>query len=292
MGRSIVASIKTKPSYKRTGFTIAKLEQALEAGYLLSAREPGDKMKKSFAPSSIGYGKGTCPRFWHIAFGGAWFEETPDAVGVATMAHGTAAHERIQEALEKAGVTVAVTGKRTREDSDSGRQEHEAKLDDPPIFGYIDLILEIDGERVVGEIKTTSSDIWRWRATYNKPAPYHLYQILIYMHITGLDHGFLMYEERDTFQIAIIEIRMDETNKKVLDDALEWMRAVHKNFTDGGEIPKAPWTKKNKACRECPVFNKCWNIGLADDDENRLPIGSDKIGAMEVYNPPTGEARA
>ena len=269
--RSIVASIKMKPAYKRPGFTVAKLEKALEEGYLLSRREPGEKQKKSFAPSSIGYQHGTCPRYWHIAFTGAWFDETADAVGVATMAHGNASHERIQEALEKAGVVVPVPPS-DRPRKGNGKPEHEAKLDDPPVFGYIDLILEIDGERVVGEIKTTGTDIWRYRATNHKPAPYHLYQILLYM-----DHGFLMYEDRDTFQIAVMEIRMDETNRKVLDDALEWMRSVHNNWKEGGEIPKAPWTRRNKSCRGCPVFEKCWN--------SDLPVGSDRIGAMEVYKP-------
>lgn len=263
MGRSIVASIKTKPAYKRDGFTAEKLEEALERGYMLSAREPGEKTKKSFAPSSIGYQHGTCPRYWHIAFGGAYFGESADSVGIASMATGVTSHERIQSALEKAGVVVSL--------------EEKAVLEDPPVFGYIDLILEIDGEKVVGEIKTTGTDIWRYRASTGKPAVYHMYQILLYMHITKLDHGFLMYEDRDTFQICTIEIKMDEKNTKVIEDALAWMRSVRKNWEDGGEIPKAPWTRRNKACRFCPVFEACW--------EKDLPVGSKDIGVMEVVKP-------
>lgn len=275
--RSIVAQIKTKPARAGSGFTVKKLEESLEKGYLLMARESEDKKKKSFAPSSIGYQHATCPRYWHIAFSGAFFEEHADAVGVAVMSAGTSAHERIQTALEKAGVTVAVTGERTRKDNDGSKPEHEAKLADPPVFGYIDLLLEIDGERVVGEIKTTGADIFRYRSTSNKPAPYHLYQILLYMHITKIDRGFIMYEDRDTLQVCIIEVYMDEKHRKVIDDALDWMREVHGNWKDGGEIPHAPWTRRNKACKTCPVFNTCW--------EGDLPAGSKKIGAMEVYKP-------
>lgn len=263
-GRSIIAAIKVKPRSNSTGFTVEKLEAALEKGYLLSARESKFTTKKSFAPSSIGYEKGTCPRYWHIAFSGADFIESPEAFGVAVMGAGTASHDRIQKALEKAGVVVEL--------------EAKAELQDPPVFGYIDLILEIDGEKVVGEIKTTGADIFRYRMTSHKPAPYHLYQILLYMRITGLDKGFLMYEDRDSLQICVMEISMDEKNAKVLDDALDWMRTVYNNWKDGGEIAAAPWTKRNKACRHCPVFNDCW-------DEEKYPKGEKTIPAMEVYKP-------
>ena len=275
--RSIVASIKTKPKRTSEGFTVEKLEQSLEKGYLLMAREPGFKTKKSFAPSSIGYQHATCPRYWHIAFTGAHFAEHADAVGVAVMSSGTSAHERIQTALEKAGIVIPVTEKPTRHSDAKGKPEHEAKLEDPPVFGYIDLLLDVDGEKVVGEIKTTGGDIFRYRSTSNKPAPYHMYQILLYMHITKIDRGFVMYEDRDTLQICVIEVLMDETNRKVIDDALDWMRKVRKNWEDEGEIPKAPWTQRNKSCKTCPVFETCWN--------SDLPVGSKEIGAMEVHKP-------
>lgn len=263
MGRSIVSSMKTAVNRPDKGFTPKKLEEALEKGYLLTAREPGFKTKKSFAPSSIGYQHGTCPRYWHIAFDGAYFDDTPDPVGVAVMASGTAAHERIQGALEKSGVVKSL--------------EEKAILEDPPIFGYIDLILTFDDEDVVGEIKTTGGDIFRYRASTSKPAAYHLYQILLYMHIKKLDKGFLLYEDRDTLNIAVIKVNMDEENTKRIEDALEWLRKVRKNWENGGEIPKAPWTRRNKSCRMCPIFDECW--------EKDRPVGSPEIGAMEVMKP-------
>lgn len=263
MGRSIVSSMKTAPSRDKPGFTVKKLEEALERGYILSSRPPGFKTKKSFAPSSIGYQHGTCPRYWHLAFSGVYFDDTPDAVGSAVMASGTAAHERIQKALEAAEVVKSL--------------EEKAELSDPPVFGYIDLILDIDGQEVVGEIKTTGTDIFRYRASSGKPAAYHLYQVLLYMHIKNLDEGFLMYEDRDSLSVTIIRVKMNAENKKRIEDALEWMRKVRKNWEAGGEIPHAPWTARNKACRMCPIRKACWDEGL--------PEGSKEIGAMEVVKP-------
>lgn len=260
---SIVATLNARTQKPKEGFSVAKLEKALQSGYLLMGRESQHRKKKSFAPSSIGYQHGTCPRYWHIAFSGAHFEEKAEAWNIAVMGSGTDAHERIQTALEKSGT---LEGKEVSLENDS-----------PPIFGYIDVILNVDGERVVGEIKTTGADAFRYRSTTGRPAPAHLYQILIYMKLMELDTGFIMYEDRDSLQVAVVEVSMDDVHKEMVDDAFEWMEAVYNNWNSGGEIPKAPWTKRNKACRGCPVFDACW--------DGKLPVGSDNIGAMEIVKP-------
>ena len=260
---TIVATLNARTQKSREGFSAAKLEKALESGYMLMSRESQHRQKKSFAPSSIGYQHGTCPRYWHIAFGGAHFEEKAAAWNVSVMGSGTAAHERIQNAFNAAGVLES--------------KELELKNEDPPIFGYIDVILDIDGDRVVGEIKTTGADAFRYRAHTGRPAPAHLYQILTYMKVLGMDQGFLLYEDRDSLQVAIIDVSMDEVHQSMIDDAFAWMQSVYDNWKSGGEIPKAPWTRRNKSCRGCPVFDTCWDSGL--------PEGSTAIGAMDVVKP-------
>jgi CRISPR/Cas system-associated exonuclease Cas4 (RecB family) len=260
---SIVKTLNARTQKSKKGFSVAKLEKALQDGYLLMGRESQHRQKKSFAPSSIGYQHGTCPRYWHIAFSGAHFEEKAEAWNVSVMGSGTAAHERIQTALKKSGILES--------------KELEIKSDNPPIFGYIDVVLNIDGERVVGEIKTTGADAFRYRATTGRPAPAHLYQILIYMKLMELDTGFLLYEDRDSLQVAVIVVSMDEVHKEMVDDTFNWMEAVYNNWKAGGEIPKAPWTRRNKACRGCPVFDACW--------EKKLPVGSDSIKAMDIVKP-------
>ena len=68
-------------------------------------------------------------------------------------------------------------------------------------------------------------------------------------------------------------IYMYETNKKILEDAFEWLRMVYKNWETGGGLPKHPWTQKNAACKECPVRDACWN---------KLGEGTIKIKKMEL----------
>lgn len=255
--RSLIARMRLAPEPKE-GFTLGKLEKLIEEGHLALSRGGDDKKKTTFAPSGIGFGHNNCDRYWHIAFTGAYFDDTSDSTGIAMMMTGTSSHERIQEALEKTGTVV--------------QTEKEMKWDSPPIRGYADLILEVDGEKVVAEIKTTGEVAFQYRQSSNKPAIYHLYQILIYMMIENVDKGVLLYENRGTLQILPILVKMNDKNRKILEDALQWMRDVHEHWSSEGEIPKRPWTRRNKACKTCPVFNTCWDIDA--------PVGVDATGPM------------
>jgi hypothetical protein len=94
MGRDIVKNLKFK---KHTGkhFDPELFAQLLDESYRNTKRADGEMTKKSFSPSSLGYGHGTCPRYWYMAFSGAMFIDDNDAVAVANMAQGTQAHERL-----------------------------------------------------------------------------------------------------------------------------------------------------------------------------------------------------
>lgn len=272
MSRDIVASLKFKQASDDAGFTAEKLERAIEAGYLKQAREDKFTTKKTFAPSSIGYGHGTCARYWYQAFNGADFVEKVDALGVANMSNGSAAHERLEKVLEDAGVLVA--------------SEIKMELNDPPIFGFIDAMVKIDGETVVGELKTTREEAFMWRKNTMKPSGNHLYQILIYMYATKKRKGFLFYENKNDQTFLVIPVEMNERNKKILSDAFTWLRLVRKNWEDAQEnedknvnIPQRPWTKRNKICRGCPLYEKCW------PEEGQPPLSDVVIPPMEVVKP-------
>lgn len=255
--RNLVTLMK-KSATLPAGFSLEKLADALEEGHMSFARGDSYRKKTSFAPSGFGYGSSNCPRYWYIAFGGADFKETADSTGIAMMMTGSASHERIQKALDNAGVVA--------------EEEKEMLWEDPPIRGFADLILEIDGERVVAEIKTAGPDVFLYRKSTGKPAVYHLYQILLYMMIEGTDKGVLLYEDRGNLNILPIMITMNKRNERILNDALDWMRSVRAHWEEGKEIPKRPWTKRNKACKSCPVFDTCWDF----DAE----IGTDEIGPL------------
>ena len=183
MGRDIVKNLKFK---KHAGkhFDPEKFAQLLDESYRNTKRADGEMTKKSFSPSTLGYGHGTCPRYWYMAFSGAMFIDDNDAVAVANMAQGTQAHERLQNLIKTMPEWRA--------------EEEEIVNEYPPIRGFIDLIMEYDLETVIGEIKTAKQEVWDQRQAEMKPKTNHLLQLLTYMKLKNAKEGFFLYENKNT----------------------------------------------------------------------------------------------
>ena len=240
-------------------FDADALAELLAESYLKQRRESKFTKKETFSPSSLGYGNATCARYWKIAFDGADFVEKTDAMGIAIMSNGTEGHARLEQVFEDAGILEA--------------KEVEVKLQDPPIRGYMDLIVNWNGEKVIGEIKTTRTEAFQHRWNTGKPKENNLLQLLIYMKSQGAKYGFLLYEDRNTLEFMIMPFEMDAENEAFLEESLDWLRKVRKAWEDG-EVPNRPYMKRNKICQKCPVFDTCW----ADD----APEATIQIEAMKV----------
>lgn len=255
MARDIIQNLKFR---KATGtFDPAAFSAFLEAQYL-KANRSGTRTKVTFAPSSIGGYNGTCPRYWYLAFGEHQFVDNNDALGIANMSNGTAAHARIEKLMLDSGIPVDC--------------EVEMKMEDPPIRGYIDMMLEWEGEIVVGEFKTTRQEVFLIRQSTMKPSAQHLIQVLIYLKATGKRQGFLLYENKNTQEFLVIPVELNERNEAIIEEVFDWLRLVYNNFKEG-ELPKRPWSRKNKICKSCPLFDHCWN---------QQPEGTVDIAPMEV----------
>ena len=241
--RQIIKGLQFRKQPK--GFDVEKLAGLLEQAYLSQVRETKFITKTTFAPSSIGYGKATCARYWYHAFTGAVFDESgTDAMGVANMANGTAAHERIENLFELTGILDA--------------KEVEIKLEDPPIRGFMDVTINWEGEVIPGEIKTTRQEMFAFRQASMKPPLYNLFQILIYMKAMNKKIGFLLYENKNNQELLIIPIEWTPQYEALLEQAFEWLRLVRKTWEDG-DIPNRGFpTARNKNCRECPVRAACY----------------------------------
>lgn len=242
--RDINKALRFKKQPK--GFDAHKFAEILENAYLAQRRETKWTQKTTFSPSSIGYGKATCARYWYHAFTGAEFDESAtDALGVANMSYGSDAHARIEGLLEQAGVLLD--------------KEVEITLEDPPVRGYADVLIDWpDFGEVIGEIKTTRQEMFEWRRSTMKPATYHMYQILLYMKARNKKMGFLLYENKNDQSFLVIPVEWNAANEKYLEDALEWLRLVRRAW-EAGEVPNRGFpTARNKNCRECPVRATCW----------------------------------
>lgn len=230
-----------------TDFNPREFEKLYEQAILSSrSTETKFKTKKSFSPSTIVYGKGTCPRYWHIAFDGAEFTDTFTSQGIVNMDWGIESHARIQATMQNMGIL----------------KEAEFKVinDSPPIFGYGDVLIDWNGKDVIGEIKTVSEASFTYRQASGKPAAYHLIQLLIYMKILKLTEGFIFYENKADKKILVVPVTNTDRNIEIVNKVWDWMTEVYDNWeSEEGTIPKRPFRKDNKICQECPVFDTCWN---------------------------------
>jgi CRISPR/Cas system-associated exonuclease Cas4 (RecB family) len=224
------------------------LVKAIELGYTIN-RKPKFQQKKTFAPSTIAYGHGECPRYWFLAFDGQTFEDNADAFSSANMTNGTLSHGRIQKAMEDAGILV-----------DS---EFKIIYNDPPIFGYGDVILNWQDEELLGEIKTVPSEGFEYRKAHNKPKTGHLIQLLIYMKVLKKQKGVLIYENKNNHELLLIPVEVNDHYIKWVDQTFEWMRTVRKAWTDR-TLPEKNYRSNSKICKSCPIQKACAEAGKGD----------------------------
>ena len=250
MARDIVKNLKFKKYEGK--FNVAEFAKMLDDAYMSTKRPDGEMTKKSFSPSSLGYGHGNCPRYWYMAFSGAHFVDNNDAQAVANMAYGTQAHERLQKLIS--GQSSDLFKQNSLKEV---KTEIEITNDYPPIRGFIDLVINWDDEEVIGEIKTAKQEVWDTRQAEMSASGNHTLQILTYMKLRNVKEAFFLYENKNTQEILLIPIQMTEKNKKIIDELFEWMCKVWDNFKEG-DLPTRPFIKTSYACKNCPIKKECW----------------------------------
>lgn len=250
-------------------FEVEKLSEILEEASRSGGRKNGYTKKKSFSPSSFYHlGNGVCPRYWYFALNGEEFEYENTARQRANMDSGTAAGDRIAKLFDEAGLLLEA--------------EAKAIYSDPPIFGYIDLIVEWQGEEMIGEVKTTKTESFATRAAEMKAPGYQMIQLLLYMYVKGKDKGFFVIEDKNTHELLVIPVKMTDERKRYIEYVLNWMRAVYRNAHEG-DLPVRPFTKSSFNCKSCPVKKACWPEGKYNRDSPNDPLpGKVELLPLEV----------
>ena len=221
---------------------VAGLTEKIQSGYTVN-RIDKQTQKKTFAPSTLAYGHGECPRYWYLAFDGQMFEDDATPYSAANMTAGTKSHERIQEAMGNIPEFLV----------DS---EFKITNNDPPIFGYGDVIVNWQGEELLGEIKTMMNEGFEYRKAHMKPKTGHLVQLLIYMKILKKPKAVLIYENKNNHELLTLPVQVNNEYRKWIDYSFDWMRQVRKAWVDR-EIPVKTYRSNSKICKGCPIQKAC-----------------------------------
>lgn len=240
------------------GIDISALSKTINDAYLAKAKG-GFKTKKSFSPSTIGYGHGNCPRYWYLAFSGANYNETTTAQGMANMENGSFVHDRLQALLTTTGIVIDT--------------EQELNYQDPPIRGFLDVIFKLGDDEIIGEIKSAKQEVFEIRKTQMKPSLNHMLQLLLYMYVLDKRYGVFIYENKNTQELLLIPLTMNQRRREAIESVLEWMRLVHQTW-QAGTLPVRPFTKKSRVCKNCPLFEDCWSGPQGDITIEEMPVSS------------------
>ena len=264
MTKNLLKSVMVKTEKINTSsMDIASIAQKIESGYTAN-RGPKHTQKKTFAPSTIAYGHGECPRYWYLAFDGQTFEDNADAYSVANMTSGTLSHDRIQKAMMDSGIA-----KIYKDDDNQPTTEFKIRNENPPIFGYGDAMLDWEGEEIVGEIKTMMSEGFEYRKASGKPKSGHLIQLLIYMKILKKAKGILIYENKNNHELLLLPVEVNDHYRRWVDQAFDWMILVRKTWADR-TLPKKNYRSNSKICKSCPIQKACESAGAGEIKINSL----------------------
>lgn len=221
-----------------------------------------DITKTGFSPSALVWGDGKCARRWYLLFGGAHWYSEDTAIAIDRMQAGTDGHERIQKRLEEGPLDVDI--------------EVNLRMQDPPLNSYCDVVINTEEKKIPVEIKTVGDMAFEARRTTQKPAHYHLTQLLLYMYMLDTDEGILLYENRDTFKKFSIPVYMTDEYMEYIEDLIDWMRVVRGAYEDE-VMPKVfkGRRKNSRMCADCPVRKAC-DAAPVGDIEIPLLQGLDK----------------
>ena len=246
--------IKAEMQASKSFLNTQELIDKIQYGYI-AKRGPRHQQKKTFAPSTIAFSHGECPRYWYLAFEGGTFEDNADAYGGANMTSGTYSHERIQKAMDDAGIL-----------KDS---EFKVTSEDPPIFGYGDVILDWAGEDLLGEIKTMPMEGFEYRKKTGKPKAGHLIQLLIYMRILNKNRAILIYENKNNHDLLIIPVEANDYHKRWISQTFDWMKTVRQAWEEK-KLPTKNYRSNSKICKTCPLRAVCDEAGTGDIQINSM----------------------
>lgn len=216
--------------------------------------------KVSFAPSTLFYNHGRCPRYWKFAFDAEVVSGTQQ-IGVQelqVMDAGTKLHDFIQAKLLN-DLDIEI--------------EKELKNEHPPIRGFADGVITLDdGSKIILEIKTTSSAAFEIRRNTHKVPGYHIGQVLIYMYIENTDTSLLFYLNRDTFERVIIPVYRKDYSTE-LDELLTWLDSVEK-IIESGKTPVffKGYRQNSRICKQCPFQQHCAEVGQGTEEIDRLRV--------------------
>ena len=153
-----------------------------------------------FYPSALG---NTCDRYLYLAYNGFIKERPLDAKLQRIFDNGSYLENRMADYFTKLGILIT--------------REEVVKLAHPVISGRVDFVLGHEVyERIALELKSINSR--GFNALKQAPKAEHEVQLQIYLNLLPLDHGVILYENKNDQQLKAFEMERDPSKWKGITD--------------------------------------------------------------------------
>lgn len=121
------------------------------------------------------------------------------------------------------------------------------------VSGRIDdlVLVKFSGKIILVEVKST-----KFLDYIEEPNEAHVMQLQLYMHMSGIKHGIILYLEKNTLQSRWFNI---DYSKEEAEQALKRLNVLHEALTEK-KIPVAEAKldeRKKWLCKNCPYAREC-----------------------------------
>ena len=247
--KNLVNKLKTQQPEKKTSTkkteapppaSVIDLENSLIAAIdskLEASNGVHWKQSESFAPSNTN----PCPRFAVYRMKG--YQQTTNILGQTRRIFdlGNRVEDAVGDLFKDLGVLL-----------DS---QIPLEITDPvPIKGYIDFLIDWDGEKVV-ECKSINEAGFAFRSAYHKPKDEHFRQLQFYMYGMNHDSGFLFYYSKNNSAILPLLVKRDD---EFIESTFSKYKKIYEVFKNG-DLPVRPYKKTSQNCERCDAFDHCWS---------------------------------
>jgi len=159
--------------------------------WLQKALDFGSNSSYSTADVIYAGDTGASPRGLSLKFAGK-YKNTFNNRSKKFMTLGNLIHSQWKDYLSKAKILIA------------DEQRVNTSLFDFSLRGRIDFLINHEGEKEIIELKTTGLSNW---SSLVEPDPFHLAQLVTYMWLLELDHGYVVYVDRDSLDFKSFPVK-------------------------------------------------------------------------------------
>ena len=189
-------------NYSQDKWLLKSLDKYLEGEF--SPMEAG-----KFYPSALG---NTCDRYLYLAYNGFIQERPLDAKLQRIFDNGAYLEDRMADYFANLDILIS--------------RELRVKLDYPVISGRVDFVLTHDKYKEIA-LELKSINTRGFNALKQAPKPEHEIQLQIYLNLLPLDHGVVLYENKNDQQLKAFELQRDPIKWiEIIDRCLRIMEMI------------------------------------------------------------------